>query len=189
MSYTVYCHTNKTNGKKYIGITSQNVFDRWQNGKHYSRHARFYADILKYGWNNFNHEVLYTGLTRESAEQIEKELISELGLKDPDKGYNKMSGGRSISSPSEQTRAKLSALNKGENNPFYNRKHSNDTRLIMSERKLKKAVICVETQVSYKSTRDAERQTKVDHSDIIKVCKGVKTTAGGYHWKYKEVIS
>ena len=189
MTYTVYCHTNKINNKKYIGITSQSVYDRWQNGKHYSRHARFYADILKYGWDNFFHEILYTGITRESAEQIEKELILNLDLLNPDKGYNQRKGGRSISSPSDKTRAKLSALNKGENNPFYSRKHSNDSKLIMSERKPKKAVICVETQVLYKSTRDAERQTKVDHSDIIKVCKGVKATAGGFHWKYKEVIS
>lgn len=189
MAFTVYCHTNKINNKKYIGITSQSVYNRWQNGKHYSRHSRFYADILKYGWDNFSHEILYMGLTRESAEQIEKELILKLDLLNPDKGYNQRKGGRSIPSHSDKTRAKLSALNKGENNPFYNCKHSNDTKLIMSERKPKKAVICVETQVLYKSTRDAERQTKVYHSDIIKVCKGVRATAGGFHWKYKEVIA
>lgn len=188
MAYTVYCHTNKINRKKYVGITSQSVYARWQNGKHYSRHSRFYADILKYGWDNFNHDVLYTGLTRESAEELEKELIFTLGLTDLDKGYNQRDGGRSIPSLSKQARHKLSELNKGENNPFYNCKHTENTKRIMSERRPKKSVICIETQEVFNSTREAERQLRVDHSDIIKCCKGIKNTAGGYHWEYKEGV-
>ena len=187
MAYIVYCHTNKINGKKYVGITSQSVFDRWQGGKHYSRHSRFYADILKYGWDNFKHEILYTGLTRESAEKIEKELILAFDLTNINKGYNQRQGGRSIPSLSKQAREKLSKLNKGENNPFYNCKHTESSKRIMSERRPKKAVICIETQEVFKSTREAERQLKVDHSDIIKCCKGNKITAGGYHWRYEEV--
>ena len=188
MAYTVYCHTNKINGKKYVGITSQSVYERWQNGKHYSRHKIFYADIIKYGWDNFSHDVLYSNLSKEDAEAKEKEIISRLNLTDSSKGYNKRSGGKAVSSPDDTTRAKLSALNKGSNNPFYNRKHTAQTKRIMAERKPKKEVICIETQETFKSIREASRQTKVDHSDIIKCCKGNKITAGGYHWKYKEVV-
>ncbi len=187
MAYTVYCHTNKINNKKYVGITSQSVYDRWQNGKRYSRHSRFYSDIVKYGWDNFNHEILYTGLTKDSAVKIESELISSLSLTNPDKGYNYFVNGQTGCEFSAQTRLRLSELSKGENNPFYHHTHTEETRRIMSDRKPKKAVVCIETQVSYKSTRDAERQTNIDHSDIIKVCKGVKVSAGGYHWKYAEV--
>ena len=36
----------------------------------------------------------------------------------------------------------------------------------------------------FKSTRDAERITGINHSDISKVCRGIKKTAGNYKWKY-----
>lgn len=40
----------------------------------------------------------------------------------------------------------------------------------------------------FNSIADAERATSVKHSDIIRVCKGQRRTAGGYIWKYSEVV-
>ena len=37
----------------------------------------------------------------------------------------------------------------------------------------------------YNSTMEAERNTNVDHSTIIRCCKNKQKTAGGYIWKYK----
>lgn len=186
MAYTVYCHTNKINGKKYVGITAQSVYDRWQNGKHYSRHKQFYSDIITFGWDNFNHEILYTNLSKEDAEAKERELIKRLDLTNSNKGYNIRSGGKAVSSHTDKTKAKLSELSKGKNNPFYNCNHTEQSKRLMSEIKPKKMVVCIETQEVFKSTRDAERQTQIDHSDIIKVCKGKKLTAGGFRWRYGE---
>lgn len=36
-NYTVYMHVNKANNKTYVGITSQNVQERWQNGLGYKK--------------------------------------------------------------------------------------------------------------------------------------------------------
>lgn len=37
----------------------------------------------------------------------------------------------------------------------------------------------------YNSTMEAERNTNVDHSTIIRCCENKQKTAGGYIWKYK----
>lgn len=38
----------------------------------------------------------------------------------------------------------------------------------------------------YESAAQAARITKIQHSDINKVCKGKAHTAGGFIWKYKD---
>ena len=60
-NYTVYCHTNKINGKRYVGITKQKPETRWNNGKGYSTQY-FKRAIDKYGWEEFTHEILFTNL-------------------------------------------------------------------------------------------------------------------------------
>ena len=35
--WSVYVHTNITNGKKYVRITSRSVERRWQNGNEYNK--------------------------------------------------------------------------------------------------------------------------------------------------------
>lgn len=188
MAYYVYCHTNKANGKRYVGITSQLPLARWQNGKHYSKHKRFYADILKFGWDGFDHAVLCSDLSKEDAEEIEMNLIDGLDLTNKEKGYNAYRAGINNPKMSEKTRAHLSNISSGNKNPFYAQKHTEETKRLMSEHRMKKAVLCVETGIVYKSTREAERITGADHGDISKCCKGKKITCGGFHWKYWEGV-
>ena len=38
----------------------------------------------------------------------------------------------------------------------------------------------------YDTLTEASKNNKIDLSDICKVCKGKKRTAGGYIWKYKQ---
>jgi hypothetical protein len=47
-----------------------------------------------------------------------------------------------------------------------------------------KSVICIETNKVYSGTREAERDTGIEHSSISKCCKGKLKTAGGCTWKY-----
>ena len=64
--YYVYLHRNKINNKKYYGITSEERSEiRWRKG--YSHNAHFHAAILKYGWDNFEHLILYEGLSKKRS--------------------------------------------------------------------------------------------------------------------------
>lgn len=113
MKYCVYCHTNKINGKKYVGITSQNPEQRWRNGNGYRNNEYFFRAIEKYGWHNFLHEILYTDLSKEEAEQLEIELIAEWDTTQNKNGYNIESGGQSTGRIPETTRKKISEALKG----------------------------------------------------------------------------
>ena len=181
MGYTIYCLTNKTNNKKYVGVTSKTVCARWQNGKHYSRHKKLYKDILLYGWDGFTHEILYKDLTEEEARAKEIELIKKWDL--TNQGYNTHKGGH-IPKLNEEAKQKLREKNAGKNNKFYGCKHTEETKKLMKQNRPKKGVICVETGIYYESTREAQRQTGAYHGDISKCCKGTKKTVGGYRWKY-----
>lgn len=73
MNYCVYLHTSPTN-KYYVGITKQNPLKRWANGRGYCKNKHFYKAILKYGWDNFKHEIVFSGITKDEAIQYEKEI-------------------------------------------------------------------------------------------------------------------
>lgn len=67
---------------------------------------------------------------------------------------------------SNETKHKLSNLNKGLNNPRC------------------RAVICVETDEIFDCILYASINKKVNKSAISQVCKGNRKTCGGYHWEY-----
>lgn len=90
-NWCVYMHTNNINGKRYIGI-SQNPKRRWKNGNGYKTQL-FGKAINKYGWDNFTHEILFTGLTENDACEKEIELISLYNTTDDKYGYNILDGG------------------------------------------------------------------------------------------------
>lgn len=86
-SWTVYAHI-APNGKMYVGITSQKPKTRWRRGSSYRKNVHFWNAIQKYGWDNFQHEIIASGLTSEEAGHMEQLLIKELNLANKDYGYN-----------------------------------------------------------------------------------------------------
>ena len=86
--YVIYKHTSP-DGKSYIGITKQDLNQRWRNGEGYRRCTAFYRAIKKYGWDNITHEILDTAENLESANEKEKYYISLYG-------YNCTEGGDGV---------------------------------------------------------------------------------------------
>lgn len=112
-------HVNRINDKKYIGITKTSVNKRWGcNGSGYKtdKQSIFYKAIQKYGWDNFEHIILYENLSQDEACNIEINLIKKYKTQEDAFGYNTQPGGQLGNTGvifSEESRKKMSKAHKG----------------------------------------------------------------------------
>lgn len=165
--WCVYAHISPSN-KYYIGITSQKPNERWRNGKGYKGCTYFNNAIQKYGWNNFQHEIIASNLTEQEAKNFEKLLIKKLKSNDERYGYNLTEGGDGacglvMSEESKQL------LRDARSNPVC--QFDLDLNFIKE----------------YSSANLAEQCTGIWQSMILGCCHnkiGYKT-AGGYVWIFK----
>jgi group I intron endonuclease len=114
--YTIYKATNMVTNESYIGFDSS-----WPKRKEYHKAApgrcpKFHAAIRKYGWENFEWEVLLQSRDREySLKFAEPHLIEEHNTRQS--GYNVARGGQGWGSlgttRSKETREKISNSKKG----------------------------------------------------------------------------
>lgn len=115
--YTLYQHKNKINGKVYIGITKRDPQERWGHcGNNYIKNSHFYSAIKKYGWGNFEHNILLENLTKEDASVKEKEFIILFNSNKPEFGYNETSGGELSFELSDAAKQRKSIAMKGNKN-------------------------------------------------------------------------
>lgn len=207
--WCVYVHTSPSN-KYYVGITCQRPEARWRNGRGYSYNTYFTRAINKYGWDNFQHEVVATDLLEQEAKDLEKYLIKKLKSNNEQYGYNLTEGGDGTCGVSRY----------GEQNPFYGKKHTEETKTLMrqnhkdmsgennsfygkhhnekSKQKIREAQGMPVCQFDldlnfireYPSAKLASEITGIFHSMILGCCNqlvGYKT-AGGYVWIFKSDI-
>lgn len=163
-NYTVYKHTNKENGKVYIGITSQTVERRWQNGAGYAR-TYFGNAIARYGWDGFTHEIVFSGLTKEAACKAEIDLIAHYRSNDREHGYNIAEGGNTA----DVVRVKC-----GEENPRAAAVRQIDPKTGKT--------------VEYKTISEAADALGINYRGISKACKGISQTYKGFVWEYVEKV-
>lgn len=93
--YCVYCHTLRSDGRRYIGITGRDPKKRWSYGAGYGN-THFGCAIRKYGWDAFEHEILISGLTEEEAKQEEIRLIALYKSNNKRYGFNLTNGGEGV---------------------------------------------------------------------------------------------
>ena len=162
-TWCVYVHIFP-NGKMYFGITSKKPKDRWENGTGYSRSHQpvMYNAIQKYGWENIEHKILYSGLNKLDAENKEKELIAQHKTNccryGDDFGYNMTDGGEGNSgrSWSEDARRRMSENMMGKRKGKYCYKS--------------KAVIC--DGVIYESVTEFAEKNNVSRGALEKWLRG-----------------
>jgi group I intron endonuclease len=209
-NYCVYCHINKVNGKKYIGITGSSLEERANNGRGYLKCPLFAKAIKKYGWDNFDHIVLYDNLTADEANKLEVEMIAYYGTTNPLVGYNLSVGGGGSNgiTPSEETKTKISKANKGRVKDDVWRKHLSESRMgyMPSEEHRKnlslshmgksgsqhprsKPVYQISLDTGeilnrYDSANLAAQAVNRDSGGIVATCKGNRKSCGGFKWQY-----
>lgn len=209
--YCVYVHTNKTNGKKYVGITSRKPEDRWRRGSTYKKNPYFYNSIKKYGWDGFEHEVIASGLTKEQACAWECALIAQFDTTNKENGYNVGLGGEGTQSISAQTRKKLSDRAKQrykvpeelQKNRERGLKQFSTQETIEKDRQAQLKFYEDHPEARYrrarkvnqydldghflcqwKSIRDASRDTGCYESCIRRCCLGDIRSSHGYMWRF-----
>lgn len=173
--YTIYCHENRINGKIYIGQTkAEDLTRRWTGGNGYKGCPHFYAAIQKYGWKNFTHSILKTGLTKEEADAYEKIYISFFGADDENRGYNIQEGGHHSSTISEEGRKRLSEFFSGGNSPV-----AHPVVLFnLTGRKV----------AEFACVRDCAKIIGCSQSTLSRHCSQNRGTVVGFICKCKEVV-
>lgn len=176
--FCVYVHINKSNGKRYVGITCREPEVRWgKGGYNYRSSPHFYSAIQKYGWDAFKHIIVKDNLLEQCAKTMEKVLIKLWDTTDRSKGYNISKGGDGNtgihSKPSDKTKKKMSDSHKEMflNGPCAKAvcQYTKDGILIKE----------------WPSTMEIERELGLCNSNISRCCRGERKTAYGYVWSFK----
>lgn len=186
--YVVYMHENRINGKKYVGITSGDPELRWSNGCGYYKNKHFYDAIKRYGWDAFDHKILYSHLSKDDACRIEQEMIAKYQTQDKRKGYNLTSGGEHFKH-SEESKMLMSERRKGKNQGAFTKEHIEKMKANHAGGAPKVSVRCIDTGEVFCCINDAARATGINKKQISGCCRGQKhyNTAGGYRWEYAEM--
>ena len=190
--FILYEHRNKLNGKRYIGITS-NKTKRWYGkGKHYEGSPYFWAAIQKYGWDNFEHNILIFDLSLSEANALEIHYIKKYKTNDKSFGYNLESGGNNAPTMlgkhhSAETRAKMreSALGRKQTKEQKERHSAFMMGLLVGARNGKsRAVRCINTGKVYETQRAAADDTGASQAKICLCCQGKRNHTHGLKWEY-----
>ncbi len=130
----VYLITNLTNGKRYVGITTRTLRERFnEHIADSNRRAKkpLHLSIKKYGKENFKLELLEEifNITEKELHIKETFYIDKYNtFVDGDCGYNLVKCSDESLIISESTRKKMSENNVGEKNKFYGKHHTEESK-------------------------------------------------------------
>jgi len=151
----IYLVTNKANGKRYVGQTTGTVPRRWRAHVRDSEKgldSHFCRAIRKYTPEGFTVEAVADAPDQDTLNAFEYFYVKYLDTIEPNKGYNKREGGGQTAKHGKELslrmsnarkgriitpewRAKIGAAMGGEKNPFYGKKHTEETLVKMRKPK------------------------------------------------------
>lgn len=200
--YSVYKHTSPT-GKVYVGITCRKPEHRWANGMGYTQNKHFFSAIEKYGWDNFKHEIVATGLNKSEACEMEKSLIAKYKSNLREYGYNKSTGGDAPCAGRKQEREEIEKRRMA----LLGKKRTEETKRNISNAKkgrsnghegvlgIANAKSGIVKQINestgeviavYYGYDEMHRMTGYARTPIKEAVKGQRKRAYGYLWEYQK---
>lgn len=157
----IYCITNRTNLKQYIGQTVRNIETRFKNHKSSSKNLHrsiyLYSDARNYGWSIFDIfeiEKIQANTLSELKEKLNKKEVFYIAYYNTlyPNGYNISKGGWILTNTFESCKVYKFTL---------------DGVLI----------------AQYDSISDAAENNNLSQADISNCCNGKRVaTVGGYYW-------
>ena len=220
----IYIWRNKVNGKQYVGQaknfrqrTKEHKRVSFNKNQKYDYNFPLHRAIRKYGIKNFEVCILEFDLS-DYDEMNQKEIyyIEKFDTLANKKGYNVANGGKNTNKFAGKTEEemreiskKISEAQKGKNNPFYGKKHSEETKRKLSEakkgkkhsketkEKISKALkgensphlVSLIVQVNKLTNKVVSVKYNFefvemgfDHGSISHCCKGKRKTHKGYRW-------
>lgn len=203
----LYIIENSINHKVYIGTTSIGMKQRWyqhvSDYRNKTNNNPMYADMRKYGIENYSYKVLVTDISEDARDELEREYILRYNCIWPN-GYNLQTGGISgfinnfidSDSRSQKISQALSGVPKseihklhlsqarigkftGQDNPFYGKTHSDVTKSIISTKISKGAVHMVEQNSDNIIMTFKNMSYAADYLISNGICKAKKSTCQG----------
>ena len=190
----VYCLINKVNGHAYVG-SSMNLASRMRNylNKAFLKSKQnanmpITKALLKYGHSNFSLLILeYVELVNLTAREtfyiahtipyynVLKEGYSSLGYKHTEETKKLLSELAKDRTHSDKTKGLIARAVTGENNPFYNKSHSLESKIRMIEANSAYSVYVYnsfkELLVIFPSVLTLAKLIKSNHSTLVNIIK------------------
>jgi group I intron endonuclease len=164
----IYEIRNNVNGKVYIGqsmdVNHRNKTEKYDLNRNEFHNAHLQSAWNKYGIDNFSFNILIYELDKEQLDEYEIAMIKFTKSHDPKYGYNKTFGGEG-GKHTDETKKKISESKKGEKNPNWGKKLSEEHRRKLLESNLGKKH-SDETKAKISKTKTGTKGKK--HSDETK---------------------
>ena len=179
--YKVYMLKIPQTGKKYIGMTGQDMNKRWQAGHGYDGNAELFNDIMKCGWDNVEKIIIAEIDDFETAAMLEGAEIVKHKTTDSEHGYNLWYSGDKIR-PVESVGRNISAAKMGHTVSEETRKKLRNYGCV--------PVVCIDMDGNfvkrYQSLTEAAADVGAHKTNVWAVCKGRKQSCRGFRWVFAD---
>lgn len=175
--------------QSYVGqsLNIEGRFASYKRGQCKGQH-RLYNSINKYGWDSHTSQILIR-CKPEQLDYFEKYMISYLSTFSTTHGLNLTSGGRNCI-VSDETRKKISGINKGRKLTVNQRKAISEYHkgrigvLCPNSIKINQYSLCGKHIKLWDSASDAARHLCCNKRNISSVCRGERSQAVGFVWRF-----